>query len=387
MNLNYTPEQIAFRQEVRQWLAAHVPEAPLESFDTQLGFEQHRQWEKTLAEGNWGMVTWPKEFGGRGCNLVEWLIFEEEYYRASAPLRVNQNGIFLLGPTLMEYGTEAQKARFITRMAAGEEMWAQGWSEPGAGSDMAAIRSTAIRDGDEYVINGQKVWSTRAVYADWVFCIFRTDPDSERHHGLSFMLVPLDAPGVTVRPIPQLDGLPGFAEIFFDDVRVPVQNCLGEEGQGWHIAMATAGFERGLMLRSPARFQETAKRLVELYRSHRNDILDLSIEDAVVRSYMDAESYALATYQTASRLIKGGKIGAEASLNKIFWSELDQHMHETAMSILASRAELLPHAPAAGEVGRWLDGFLFAQSGPIYAGTNEIQRNIIAERLLGMPRK
>ncbi|MFC6634329.1 acyl-CoA dehydrogenase [Microbulbifer taiwanensis] len=386
MNLNYTPEQIAFRQEVRQWLEEHVPEAPLESFDTKAGFEQHRQWEKTLAEGNWGMVTWPQEFGGRGCNLVEWLIFEEEYYRASAPLRVNQNGIFLLGPTLMEYGTEAQKERFITRMAAGEEMWAQGWSEPGAGSDMAAIRSKAIRDGDEYVINGQKVWSTRAVYADWVFCIFRTDPDSERHRGLSFMLVPLDAPGVTVRPIPQLDGLPGFAEIFFDDVRVPVENRLGEEGQGWQIAMATAGFERGLMLRSPARFQETAKRLVELYRSHRNDILDLSIEDKVVQSYMDAESYALATYQTASRLIKGGNIGAEASLNKIFWSELDQHMHETAMSILASRAELLPQAPAAGEVGRWLDGFLFAQSGPIYAGTNEIQRNIIAERLLGMPR-
>ena len=387
MDLNYTPEQNAFRSEVRQWLDDHVPAEPLQSFDTEQGFEQHREWEKTLALGNWGMVTWPKEYGGRGCNLIEWLIFEEEYYRAKAPLRVNQNGIFLLGPTLMEFGTEQQKERFITRMASGEEIWAQGWSEPGAGSDMAAIRSKAIRDGDEYVINGQKVWSTRAVFADWVFCIFRTDPDSERHQGLSFVFVPLDAPGVTVRPIPQLDGLPGFAEIFFDDVRVPVENRLGEEGQGWHIAMATAGFERGLMLRSPARFQETAKRLVELYRDHQNDILDLSIEDAVVKSYMDAEAYALSTYQTASRLIKGGKIGAESSLNKIFWSELDQRMHETAMSILASRAELMPYAPAAGDVGDWLEGFLFAQSGPIYAGTNEIQRNIIAERLLGMPRK
>jgi alkylation response protein AidB-like acyl-CoA dehydrogenase len=387
MDLNYTPEQIAFRQEVRQWLADNVPAEPLQSFDTEAGFEQHRQWEKTLAKGNWGMVTWPSEYGGRGCNLIEWLIFEEEYYRAKAPLRVNQNGIFLLGPTLMEYGTAEQKERFITRMASGEEMWAQGWSEPSAGSDMAAIRSKAIRDGDEYIINGQKVWSTRAVFADWVFCIFRTDAQSERHHGLSFIFVPLDAPGVTVRPIPQLDGLPGFAEIFFDDVRVPVSNRLGDEGQGWHIAMATAGFERGLMLRSPARFQETAKRLVELYREHQNDILDLTIEDAVVKSYMDAEAYALSTYQTASRLIKGGKIGAEASLNKIFWSELDQKMHETAMSILASRAELLPYSSAAGNVGSWLEGFLFSQSGPIYAGTNEIQRNIIAERLLGMPRK
>lgn len=387
MDLNYTPEQIAFRQEIRSWLEENVPAKPLQSFDTAEGFEQHREWEKTLAKGNWGMVTWPKEYGGRGCNLIEWLIFEEEYYRAQAPLRVNQNGIFLLGPTLMEYGTDKQKERFISAMASGDEMWAQGWSEPGAGSDMAAIRSKAIRDGDEYVINGQKVWSTRAVFADWVFCIFRTDPDSERHKGLSFVFVPLDAPGVTVRPIPQLDGLPGFAEIFFDDVRVPVENRLGGEGEGWNIAMATAGFERGLMLRSPARFQETAKRLVDLYREHANDIVDLSIENAVVTSFMDAEAYALSTYQTASRLMKGGKIGSESSVNKIFWSELDQHMHETAMSILASRAELLPHSPAAGEVGKWLDGFMFAQSGPIYAGTNEIQRNIIAERLLGMPRK
>ncbi|RLT93115.1 acyl-CoA dehydrogenase [Ketobacter sp.] len=387
MDLNYTPEQIAFRHEVRAWLDANVPVTPLQSFDTAEGFAQHRQWEQTLAQGNWGMVTWPKEYGGRGCNLIEWLIFEEEYYRAQAPLRVNQNGIFLLGPTLMEYGTPEQKARFLTRMASGDEMWAQGWSEPGAGSDMAAIRSKAIRDGDEYVINGQKVWSTRAVFADWVFCIFRTDADSERHHGLSFVLVPLDAPGITVRPIPQLNGLPGFAEIFFDDVRVPVANRLGEEGQGWNIAMATAGFERGLMLRSPARFQETAKRLVALYRAHANDILDLSVEDAVVKSFMDAEAYALSTYQTASRLMKGGKIGSEASVNKIFWSELDQHMHETAMRILASNAELLPDAKTETDTGHWMDGFLFAQSGPIYAGTNEIQRNIIAERLLGMPRK
>lgn len=386
MDLTYTGQQKAFRQEVRQWLQENVPAKPLQSFDTQEGFEQHRQWEQTLSKGNWGMVTWPKEYGGRGCNLIEWLIFEEEYYRAQAPLRVNQNGIFLLGPTLMEYGTPEQKQRFISKMASGEEMWAQGWSEPGAGSDMAAIRSKATLEGDEYVLNGQKVWSTRAVFADWVFCIFRTDPDSSRHKGLSFILVPLNSPGITVRPIPQLNGLPGFAEIFFDDVRVPVANRLGGEGEGWNIAMATAGFERGLMLRSPARFQETAKRLVALYRQHRDDILDLSVEDAVVKSFMDAEAYALATYQTASRLMQGGKIGAEASVNKIFWSELDQHMHETAMRILAGDSELVPDTFAT-HLGNWLDGFLFAQSGPIYAGTNEIQRNIIAERMLGMPRQ
>ena len=388
MDLRYTASEEAFRLEVRQWLEVNVPCDSLESFDTEEGFDQHRAWEKTLASDNWGMVTWPKEYGGRGCNLIQWLIFEEEYYRAGAPLRVNQNGIFLLGPTLMEYGTADQKSRFIGAMASGEEIWAQGWSEPGAGSDMAAIRSKAIRDGNDYIINGQKIWSTRAVFADWVFCIFRTDPESTRHHGLSFIFVPLDAEGVTVRPIDQLNGLPGFAEIFFDDVRVPAFNRLGEEGEGWAIAMSTAGFERGLMLRSPARFQEAAKKLVALYQSKRNDILDLSLEDAVVLCYLDAEAYALSTYATASRLMAGGNIGAESSCNKIFWSELDIKIHETAMRLLGARGELLPDSEDfSEELGVWLDGFLFAQSGPIYAGTNEVQRNIIAERMLGMPRK
>lgn len=387
MQLTYTEEEQAFRTQIRGWLEQHVPTQPLQSFDTTAGFEQHRLWEQSLATGNWGMVTWPKEYGGRGCNLIEWLIFEEEYYRAKAPLRVNQNGVFLLGPTLMEYGSPEQKERFITGMASGKEIWSQGWSEPGAGSDMAAISSKAVREGDEYVVNGQKTWVSRAAFADWVFCILRTDADSTRHHGLSFILVPLDAEGITVRPIEQLNGLPGFAEIFFDNVRVPVFNRLGEEGEGWKIAMSTAGFERSLMLRSPARFQETAKRLLELYRLKRNDILDLSIEDAVVRCYMDAEAYALSTYRTASRLIKGGKVGAESSCNKIFWSELDQHLHETAMSLLGVSAEVHPDSPdAIPELDGWMDGFLFAQSGPIYAGTNEIQRNIIAERMLGMPR-
>jgi alkylation response protein AidB-like acyl-CoA dehydrogenase len=387
MDLSYTKEQQAFRLEVRDWLAANVPGQPLQSFDTAEGFAQHREWEATLNKGRWGMVTWPEALGGRACDLIEWLIFEEEYYKAGAPLRVNQNGIFLLGPTLMEYGTEEQKARILPKMANGEEVWAQGWSEPNAGSDMAAIRSTAVLEGDHYVINGQKTWSTRAVWADWCFCMFRTDPDSERHRGLTFILVPLDSPGITVRPIPQLDGLPGFAEIFFDDVKVAVENRLGDEGAGWGVAMSTAGFERGLMLRSPARFQETARRLVELYKENKESAeRDPAVKEAVLRAYMDAESYCLTTYQTACRLTQGGKIGAESSTNKIFWSELDQNMHATAMSILGARAELLPHAPDARGVGNWLDGWLFAQSGPIYAGTNEIQRNIIAERMLGMPR-
>lgn len=385
MDLSYTPEQDAFRAEVRGWLEAHVPPEPLGSFDTREGFEEHRRWERELHAGGWSMVPWPVEYGGRGADLLEWLIFEEEYYRAGAPGRVNQNGIFLLGPTIMEYGTEEQKRRFLPKMASSEEVWAQGWSEPNAGSDMAAIGATALRDGDHYVINGQKTWASRGAYADWLFGLFRTDPGSERHRGLSLVLVPLDTAGVTVRPIEQLDGEAGFAEIFFDGARVPVSHRLGQENQGWKVAMATAGFERGLMLRSPARFQATARRLVELYRENA-EACDPVLREAVVRSWIDAEAYTLETYRTVSRLMGGGAIGSEASLNKIFWSELDLTMHETALGILGERAELLPEAPAAGGVGGWLDGFLFALSGPIYAGTNEIQRNVVAERILGLPR-
>jgi alkylation response protein AidB-like acyl-CoA dehydrogenase len=386
LNLEYTAQQIAFRAEVRAWLEAHVPKQPLPSFDTEAGFERHRKWEATLAEGRWGMVTWPEAYGGRGVNLIEWLIFEEEYYRSGAPGRVNQNGIFLLGPTLMEFGTPEQKARFLPKMASGEEIWAQAWSEPQAGSDLAALRCVAERDGDHYVLRGHKIWSSRAVFADWAFVMVRTDPKSERHKGITFVLLPLKStPGVRVRGIPQIDGEQGFAEIFFEDARVPVANRLGDEGQGWHIAMTTAGFERGLMLRSPARFQTTAAKLVELYKRHRTRV-DASVAAAVSQAWMDAEAYALSVYQTASRLIKGGTIGSEASLNKIFWSELDLALHKTALSILGARAELLKEAPDAGDVGAWLDGYLFSLAGPIYAGTNEVQRNIIAERLLGLPR-
>ena len=389
MDLLYTPRQEAFRKEARAWLEAHVPPEPLPSFDTQEGFEAHRRWEAELHAGGWAMVPWPVEYGGRGGDLFEWLIFEEEYYRAGAPGRVNQNGLFLLGPTIMEYGTPEQKVRFLPPMASSEEVWAQGWSEPNAGSDMANIQATALLEGEHYVLRGQKTWASRGAYAHWLFGMFRSDPGSSRHHGLTFLLVPLDIPGVSVRPIRKLNGKAAFAEIFFDGARVPVGNRLGADGQGWEIAMATAGFERGLMLRSPARFQSAAHRLVALYREtlRSGRPVDPGVRQRVARCWMEAEAYALNTYQTVSRLRAGGRIGFEASLNKIFWSELDVRMHETALELLGVRAELLPEAPASQGVGDWLDGYLFALSGPIYAGTNEIQRNIIAERILGLPRK
>ena len=385
MDVVFTPEQNVFREEIRTWLAEHVPQERLASLDTAEGFAQHRAWEHTLHKDNWGMVTWPAEYGGRGCDLIDWLIFEEEYYRADAPARVSQNGIFLLGPTIMEYGTDAQKQRFLPPMAAGEEIWSQAWSEPGAGSDLAAIRSKAVRDGDAYVITGQKTWSSRAVFADWCFGLFRTDPESSRHHGLSKILVPLDSPGLTVRPIAQLDGDPGFAELFFDEVRVPAENLLGPENGGWGVAMATAGFERGLLLRSPARFQAAAKRLVKLYKTHANS-LSPGMREQVIQAWMDAEKFTAATFALVAKVNAGASISSEASANKIFWSEMDRAMHRTAMTIMGAQAELENGLDSIDD-GRWLDGYMFSLAGPIYAGTNEIQRNILAERVLGLPRK
>jgi alkylation response protein AidB-like acyl-CoA dehydrogenase len=386
MDLRYTPVEQAFRAEVRDWLDSHVPREPLPDFDsTSHGFEAHRDWERTLPKGGWSMVTWPQAYGGRGLDLIRWLIFEEEYYRAGAPLRVNQNGIFLLGPTLIEYGTSEQKARFLPAMAAGDEIWAQAWSEPTAGSDLAGVRATAKREGDDYILSGHKIWSSRAVHADWAFGLFRA-PSSERHKGLSLILFPLDAPGITVQPIKRLDGKPVFAEIFLDNVRVPVGNRLGDEGEGWSVCMSTAGFERGLMLRSPARFQVAAANLVDLYRSRANQA-DPALAASVMQAWMDADAYALSIYATASRLMAGGAIGPETSTNKIFWSELDLDLHRTALALLGAEAELTTDAPdRAANLGDWLDGYVFSLAGPIYAGANEIQRNIIAERMLALPR-
>ena len=383
MQFAYTTEQQAFRAEVRSWMGAHVPREPLVTLECREGYDSHVEWERTLASGNWGMVTWPEAYGGRGLDLIQWLIFEEEYFRAGGPNRANQNGIFLLGPTIMEFGTEEQKSRFLTPMAKGEVIWAQAWSEPGAGSDMAAISSKAVRDGDHYVLTGQKTWSSRAAYADWGFGIFRTDPDSKRHKGLTFILFDFNSPGITRRPIRQLHGETGFAELFLDEVRVPVENRLAGEGDGWNVAMATAGFERGLMLRSPGRFQATARRLVELYRRHESEASPAARE-AVLKAWMDAQACAYNTYAVAAKIMAGGKIGAEASLNKIFWSELDRAMHRTAMQLLGAAAELKHFAD--GRINQWLGGYIFSLSGPIYAGSNEVQRNITAERLLGLPR-
>jgi alkylation response protein AidB-like acyl-CoA dehydrogenase len=378
MDLRFTPEQDAFRAEVRAWLEANVPDPALASMDTADGFEAHRKWERTLYDAGWGVVSWPVEYGGRGLGLLDWLIFEEEYYRANAPGRVNQNGLFLLGPTLMDYGTPSQKDRFLPAMARGDEVWCQGWSEPNAGSDMAAIRTKATRDGDEWVLEGQKTWCSRGVWADWMFGLFRSDLGSERHRGLTMILLPMTTPGVDRRPIAQIDGETGFAEVFFDGARVPVENTLGEPGEGWNVAMTTAGFERGLLLRPPGRFTATASRLAELFVRVGEPS---QFREAVARAAIAARLYRLYVFWTASRFVRGDKIGPESSVNKVFWSEMDIHMHDTALKLLQ-----LSGVAAEEESARWIDGYLFSLAGPIYAGTNEIQRNIIGERVLGLPR-
>ena len=378
VDLHFTPEQDELRADARAWLEANVPSTPLASMDTAAGFSAHRAWERRLFDGGWGVVSWPVEYGGRGLGIIEWLVFEEEYYRARAPGRVNQNGLFLLGPTLMSHGTPDQKARFLPAMAKGDEIWCQGWSEPNAGSDMAAIRTKATRDGDEWIIEGQKTWCSRGVWADWMFGLFRSDPSSERHRGLTMILLPMDAPGVEVRPIAQLDGETGFAEVFFDGARVPVENTLGEPEQGWNVAMTTAGFERGLLLRPPGRFVATADRLADLYRDAGRPA---TYKPGVARAQIDARLYRLYVYWTAARLARGETIGPESSVNKIFWSEMDKRMHATAMDLLGLGGSAADMASEG-----WIDGYLFSLAGPIYAGTNEIQRNIIGERVLGLPR-
>ena len=383
MDLTYSGDQEAFRAEARAWLAAHVPAKPLPSLDTAEGFEAHRAWEHSLYEDRWSVVSWPTEYGGRDVGIFEWLVFEEEYYRARAPKRVSQNGIFLLAPTMLEYGTDEQKARYLPPMAAGDEIWCQGWSEPDAGSDLAGIRSRAVVATRRTTATGSSTarrhGRAAAPSPNGASASSARTPTAERHRGLTYFLIAMDSPGVTVRPIPQIDGETGFAEIFFDNVEVPEDQVLGEVGAGWSVAMATAGSERGLSLRSPARYTEAADRLVQLYASRGGPTASA---DAVAQAHMDAEAYKLHTYWTASRVARGHAVGPEASCNKIFWSETDVAIHTAALDLLGPEAELLE----AGAPGEWLDGYLFSLAGPIYAGTNEIQRNVVAERLLDLPR-
>ena len=391
MDLTWSEHEEAFRADVRGWLAtnlaewkaAHGGEVP--SGDTREGFAIHLEWERRLFDAGWAVVSWPRAYGGRDASLWEWLIFEEEYYRAGAPQRVTQNGIFLLAPSLFEFANDAQRDHVLPRMASGEDRWCQGWSEPNAGSDLASLTSKATRVDGGWLLNGQKTWTTRGAFCSHLFGLFRTDPDAERHRGLSYLLVPLDLEGITVRGFGRLDGDEGFAEVFFDDAFLPDDALpggvvLGEVGAGWSVAMSTTSSERGLTLRSPGRFLATARRLIEAWqalpeaeRAERGDL-----RHRVIQAWMEAEAYQLQTLQTVTGTVEGRPAGAESSLVKLWWSELDVSLHETALDVLG---------PGALLDGPWAKGYEFSLSGPIYAGTNEVQRNVVAERVLGLPRK
>ncbi|HEX4305955.1 MAG TPA: acyl-CoA dehydrogenase family protein [Solirubrobacterales bacterium] len=380
MDWSLSAAEVEFREAARSWLRGHVPSSSLPSMDTAAGFRVHREWERELFDGGWAAVTWPRRFGGRDASVVEWLLFEEEYYAAGAPGRVTQNGVFLLGPTLLEVGSEEQKERLLRPMAAAEETWAQAWSEPDAGSDLAAVRSAARRADGGWRLSGQKTWTTRGAFADRAFGLFRTDPKSERHRGLTYFMFPLRGEGVTVNPVRRLDGAPGFAEVFLDDLFVGDADVIGEVGRGWQVAMSTTTSERGMTLRSPGRFLQAARELAELRRRRGNAAFDAAVVDCLV----DAAAYRARGLTSAGRALARQPIGAEASVDKLFWSQLDLRIQRTALALLGPAAPLAEGAEA--EAGRWLDRFLFALAGPIYAGTNEIQRNIIAQRVLGMPR-
>lgn len=375
MDLEYDEQTCAFRDEVRTFLASNAEWFPTKSYDNADGFSQHRQWDKVLYDAGLSVITWPQRYGGRDATLLQWVVFEEEYFAAGAPGRASANGISMLAPTLFAHGTEEQRDRVLPKMARGEEIWAQAWSEPESGSDLASLRSTATRTDGGWLLNGQKIWSSRAPFGERGFGLFRSDPEAQRHRGLTYLMFDLSADGVTVRAIEQLSGDTGFGEIFLDDVFVPDADVIGEVHEGWRAAMSTASNERGMSLRSPARFTAPAQRLVELWKQQG---AHPGFADQVADAWIKAQAYRLHTFGTVTRLTEGGELGAESSVTKVFWSDLDVTLHQTALELRGADGEL---------TDGWTDGLLFALGGPIYAGTNEIQRNIIAERLLGLPRE
>ena len=374
MDLHYDAETSAFRDEARTFLAEYQDWFPTESYDTAEGFEQHRHWDRVLFDAGLSVITWPEKYGGRDATLLQWVVFEEEYFRAGAPGRASANGTSMLAPTLFSHGTEEQLDRILPKMASGEQIWAQAWSEPESGSDLASLRSTATKTDGGWLLNGQKIWSSRAPFGERGFGLFRSDPESQRHQGLTYLMFDLKADGVTVRAIEQLGGETGFGEIFLDNAFVADNDVIGAPHDGWRAAMSTASNERGMSLRSPARFVAPAQRLVEAWKSNP----DPAFADQVADAWIKAQAYRLHTFATVTRLADGGELGAESSVTKVFWSELDVAIHQTACELRGADGEL---------ADTWTNGLLFALGGPIYAGTNEIQRNIIAERLLGLPRE
>jgi len=386
MDLELTAHQQAFRDEVRAWLEAHVPAEPLPPLSTPEGQQAHRAWERSLYEGGYAAIAWPKAYGGRDADMVDTAIFQEEYALAGAPNRINVLGLGLAGPTIMAYGTDDQKRRWLPGILSCDDIWCQGFSEPDAGSDLANLRTTAVREGDSYLVNGQKIWTSSGMYAEWMFALVRTDREAPKHRGISFVMIDMSSPGIEVRPIVQINGDAGFAEVFLTDVSVPVANLIGAENDGWRVAMTTLGFERGTGLGAHVRFSKDLQELVALVKAA-GLADDPIVRDQVARLYTETEVYKHNMYRTLTTLTKGRQLGPEASVNKLYWSQMEMRLYTAGMEAMGELAELTPKADLAVDSGSWQHDWWYSRAACIYAGTSQIQKNIIAERVLGLPKE
>ena len=384
MDLTFSTEEEAFRAELRAWLAANVPpEEECATLADEVRFLVG--WQRRMAAAGWVGVHWPTQYGGRGATTVENYILQEELARAQAPEVIGRIGVNLVGPTLIHYGSEAQKARHLPRILAADELWCQLFSEPNAGSDLSALRCRAERDGDGFVVTGQKVWTSYAQFADWGILLARTDPASRGGRGISFLIVDMRSPGVTVRPLTQMTGSDEFNEVFLEDVRVPAENLVGELHQGWTIAQTTLSHERGT---SPRQLVVHRMLLADLLALARDSgaVADPVIRQQLAQVWMEVEMTKLHNWRTLTQLRRTGKPGPESSLVKLFWSEMSQRLHDTAMQVLGVRGQYGPGEPRAVARGRWVRSYLYYRAATIFAGTSEVQRNIIAQRVLGLPR-
>ena len=378
MDLTFSEEEIEFRDELRDWLESNpAGEEPRDSQDNMFAFR--KDWQRSLFEAGWAAVHWPREYGGRDASLMQSAIYFEEMGRADAPLPANALGLILAGPTIMAWGTEEQKERFLLPILSAEEIWCQGFSEPEAGSDLAAVKTKAVRDGDDWVITGQKVWTSAAQYSKWCMLVARTDPDAPKHKGLSYFLMDMEQEEVQVRPLVQITGEAEFNEIFMEGARVPQENMLGGEGDGWNVALTTLMNERsGLGFFLQTLLRRTLDRLVEAAKAN-GRIDDPVVAEALGEMHVRTETLRLLAYRGLSLIEQHGQPGPEGSLTKWLWSETNQMLTQLAVSVLG------PEALTEGD--RWAHDLLRSRGNSIEGGTTEILKNIVAERVLGLPRK
>jgi alkylation response protein AidB-like acyl-CoA dehydrogenase len=394
MDLSYTPEERAFQREVRAWLRKNVPrrqrdERPMEWGDPRR-IEQAKAWQRKVHAAGYLALGWPREYGGQGADVMRQTIVNEEMVRARAPGLVGMMGIQMVGSTLIQHGTEEQRLRHLPKILSAEEVWCQGYSEPGAGSDLASLRTRAELVGDDFVVNGQKMWTSNAQFADWMFCLVRTDPSAPKHAGISYLLIDMRTPGITVRPLVQMTGDAGFNEVFFEDVRVPRANLVGQLNNGWQVANATLAHERN-MLGSTTRTQQTFQRLLRLAQTQRRNGGPASRDPVVRQRLADlairVETMKLEAYRQLTDALRGRPPGIAASVNKLVTTELNHDLARAALEILGSYAPLDRRSARVRDRGVWPLDFMFSLGLIIGGGTSQIQKNIIAERGLGMPKE